>query len=161
MASGDSLLALDALSNRPPETDFAALQVRGGFVILQFDDSVDEGAQFHAAVPSHYDGGDLEGLITWTSASATSGSCKLRVELTRVTAGSNLDSLPAVGGSAEITESSPTTSGELVQSSFGPVSVSGLSSGDLLVVGVTRLATDVADTLTGDVELLAVEIREA
>ena len=160
MASGDSLITLDALSNRPPATGFAAVNVRGGFVVLQFDDSLDEQALFHATIPSHYGGGDVEVVLTWTTTSATSGSCKLRVELTRMTSGSNLDSPPTVSDSVEVTENAPATSGDLVQSFCGPLSVTGLSGGDTLIVSVTRVASDAIDTLAGDVELISVALRE-
>lgn len=161
MAAGDSLFALDALSNRPPTSDFAAIRVRGEFVVLAFDDTTNEQAQFHAIVPSHYRGGPLTVNLCWTSATATSGVCKLRVELTRVTTGSNLDALPASAGSANATASAPATSGDLVETSLGAIAVPGLASGDMLVLDLIRLADDVADTVVGDVELVSVEMREA
>jgi len=126
MAAGDSLIAVDALSNRPPSADYATVGVRGDFVVLAFDDTTNEQAQFQAVVPSHFGGGALEVELTWTSATATSGSCKLRAELTRVTAGSNLDALPAASGSANVTVGAPSTNGDLVQCSLGPISVAGL-----------------------------------
>lgn len=161
MASGETLFVFDALANRPPATAFATVDLRGGFVVLDFDDSVDEQAMFHAATPSHYRGGDLTAVLTWTSTSAISGGVKLIVELTRLGAGTNLDSLPAPSGSVELVVAAPATSGDMVVSQFDPIAVSGLAPGDTLQAVVTRLATDVADTMAGDLELISVELREA
>ena len=161
MASGDSLVALGPLSNRPPDSDFATMDVRGEFLVLDFDDAVDEQAQFQAIVPSHFSGGQIQLVLVWTSTSATTGNCRFRAELARITSGSNLDASPAVGGAGETTVIAPATSGDLVRSTLGPISMPGLFAGDMLAVYVTRLATDFADTLAGDVELVAVELREA
>ena len=79
MASGDSLLVFDPLSNRPPTADYATVDLRNGFVVLDFDDTTDEAAVFHAVVPSHYGGGNLVAVLNWTSTTATTGNTKLRV----------------------------------------------------------------------------------
>lgn len=161
MASSETLLTFDPLSNRPPMTDFASVDLRGEFVVLDFDASTSEAAQFHAIVPSHYSGGDFSAVLTWTSSTATSGNAKLRVELTRLSAGVNLGALPAAGGSAELVVAAPSTNGDLMVGSTDPIAVSGLTPGDTLRVLVIRLATDTADTMAGDLELVSLELREA
>lgn len=161
MASGDTLLSFDPLSNRPPATAFATVDLRGEFVVLDFDDSTNEQAVFHASVPSHYSGGDLCADLAWTSSSATSGNSKLRLELTRLGSGINLDALPTPDGSVDLVVPAPSTSGDLVVSLSGPITVSGLTPGESLRVLVTRLATDASDTMTGDLELVSFELREA
>ncbi len=161
MASGDSLFVLDSLSNRPPAVGYASVDLRNEFMVLDFDDATNEQAQFHAVVPSHYSGGNLLAFLTWTSTTATTGNAKLRVEATRMPAGTNLDTLPVVGGSSEVTAAAPTVSGELVVSPLPSISLSGLSAGDLLLISFTRLAMDATDTLSGDIEMVVLEIREA
>lgn len=160
MAAGDSLMTADALSNRPPLSGFATADLRGEFVVLDFDDAINEQAQFHAVVPSHYGGGDINIVLSWTTTSATSGNCRFRGELTRLTSGDNLDALPPVTGSSELVASAPSASGDLVSTVLGPITVSGLMAGETLQVLVTRLAADASDTLTGDVELVSLELRE-
>ena len=71
MASGDSLLALDPLSNRPPAANYASVDLRNGFVVLDFDDTSNEKSLFLAVLPSHYSGGQIETIVTWTSSTAT------------------------------------------------------------------------------------------
>lgn len=160
MAINDTLLILEPLANHPPAANFATLDMRGEFLVMDFDATTNEQAEFHAVVPSHYKGANLKLLATWTSSSATSGNAKLRIEVTRVEAGTNLDSLPAVDATEDLTVAAPGTSGVLVQSEFAAITVSGLAAGDLLRVQVTRLASDGADTMAGDLELVAIEVRE-
>ena len=161
MAIGDSLMTADALSNRPPAADYATVDVRGDFVVLDFDDSTAEQAQFHAVVPSHFGGGDVEAVLTWTTTSAVIGNCKFQVELVHLASGDNLDSLPAASGSSEVTAAAPATSGDLVVSVCSAIVVKGLVAGDLLQVLVSRQSAEAADTLVGDVELVSLELREA
>ena len=161
MAIGDSLVTADALSNRPPATDFATVDVRGEFVVLDFDDSTEQQAQFQAIVPSHYGDGEIEAVLTWTSTSATSGNCKFQVELLHFSAGDNLDAPPAASGSSEATVAAPSADGDLAVVILDSIAVAGLTSGDILQVIVTRQAADAADTLVGDVELVSLELREA
>jgi hypothetical protein len=161
MAIGDTLLMFDPLANRPPTSGYATLDLRGQFIVLDFDASANEQAQFHAVVPRHYRGGDIKVLVSWTSTSATSGNAKLRVELTRLTSSGNLDSLPSVTGSADVVIAAPATNGNVGVAEFAAVAVSDLAAGEMLLVRITRLATDGADTMTGDLELIAVEVKEA
>lgn len=161
MASGDSLMTADALSNRPPSADFATVDMRGDFVVLDFDDSTEEQAQFQAVVPSHFAGGEIEALLTWTTSSAVTGNCKFEVELVHFAVGDNLDSPPAASGSSQVTTAAPATSGDIVVAVSDSIAVTGLAAGDVLQVLVNRQAADVADTLVGDVELISLELREA
>ena len=85
---------------------------------------------------------------------------KFRVELTRITDGSNLDSLPSVGDSDDVTAAAPGTSGDIESSTTAEMTVASLAAGDLLLVEVTRLASDVADTMTGDMELVGLSLAE-
>ncbi len=160
MASGDSLLLFNPLSNRPPIADYASVDLRNGFVVLDFDDATNEKAQFHGVIPSHYGGGSLLASLTWTSSTATTGDVVFRVETTRLNSGENLDALPAADGSADATATAPATSGQLVVTESSPLSVGGATAGELLLVSLVRLASTGADTLVGDVEVVSLELRE-
>ena len=160
MAAGDTILVFDPLANHPPTANFATLDLRGEFVVLDFDASANESAQFQAVVPSHYKGGELHVVVTGTSTSATSGNVKLRVELTPIAAGINLDSLPAASVSGDLVVACPATSGVLVESEFDALSVADLEAGEILRVQITRLASDGADTMAGDWELVGVAVKE-
>jgi len=161
MASGDSLLVFDSLSNRPPPASYASVDLRNGFVVLDFDDTSNETAIYLTTLPSQFSGGQFVAVVTWTSTTATTGNAKLLLETTRIANGVNLDSLPAADASINLTVAAPTSSGDLVMSQTLSWSSGSAAAGDLLLVKVTRLASDVADTLVGDVELVSLEIREA
>lgn len=161
MASGDTLCVFNPLSNSPPESDYATLDLRSGFAVLDMDDSAIEKASFSALLPSHYGGGQVKALVTWTSSTAISGQVKFRVEITKIQEGDNLDALPSVAGSIEMNSAAPATSGILVVAESSAMNAGGASPGDLLLVAISRLATDAADTLVGDTEILALELQEA
>ncbi len=160
MASGDSLLLFDPLSNRPPVANYASVDLRNGFVVLDFDDATNETAQFLAVLPSHYGGGQLLAVVTWTTTTAITDNAKLRVEVTRLGGGASLAVLPAVDGSVDMTVTAPVTSGQLVLSQSSAILAGNAVAGDQLLVGLTRLAADVADVLVGDIEFVSIEIRE-
>jgi hypothetical protein len=160
MASGDSLIVFQPLADRPPASNYATLDLRGGFAVLDFDDATNESAVFQTIVPAHYLGGNLVVNLMATTTSATSGNAMLRLELTRLAAGANLDSPPSVGGSDDVTLAAPTTAGDLVAAQTDAISIGGLAAGDCLEIVVTRRAADAGDTLSGDVELVALELRE-
>ena len=161
MATGDSLVLLGPMGNRPPASGFATLDLRGDFVVLDYDDTTNESAQFDVIIPSHYGGGDLCAKVKWTSSTATSGNAKLRVELIRLNAGDNLASVPSADDTDDFVVAAPSTSGDLVLDESDEMSVSGLTAGDMLRVVVSRLASDASDTMSGDLELVSFELQEA
>jgi len=161
MASGDSLFLFDPLSNRPPATNFASVDMRNGFVVLGFGDSTNESAQFLSVLPSHYGGGQLVAIVTWTTTTATTNDAKLKVEVSQFAEGTDLDVLPVVDDSDTLTLAAPTASGKTVFSQSLSLVAGTAATGDQLLVGLTRLATDAGDTLVGDIEVVSVEIREA
>lgn len=160
MANQDTLMVFDPLENRPPAANFATPDLRSGFVVLDFDAATDETARFIALLPSHYRGGGFVPVVKWTSTSATSGNVRLQVAIARLAAGANLDAPPAVAATTTFTATAPTTSGEIVESVGQSLTVADANTGDLLLVEVTRLASDALDTMTGDLEFLALELQE-
>ena len=161
MAAGDSILTWSPVSNSPPTANFATLDLRNGFMVLDFDASVNEQSSFHGVLPSHYGGGQVQVVVTSTSTSGTTGNAKLRIEVTHLQAGVQLDALPAVNGSGDFLVSAPASSGRLVVTTSPVIATGGASAGEVLLLSVTRLATDTSDTMIGDLELLTLELREA
>ena len=161
MAAGDSILTFSPLSNSPPDSFYATVDLRSGFMVLDFDASVNEEAAFHGVLPSHYAGGQVQVIVTSTATTGTTGNAKLRLEVTRLQAGVQLDSLPAVSGSGDFLISAPASSGALVVTTSQAIATGSANVGEVLLLSVTRLATDAADTMTGDLELLTLEVREA
>ena len=161
MASGDSLITLDALSNRPPTSNYASVDLRNGFVVLDFDDTANETALFLAVLPSHYSGGSLAATAGWTTTSATTGNVKLRIEVTRIASDVSFDTLPAADGMTELSVGAPATAGELAMAQTATFAAGDAAAGDMLLVSFTRLASDAGDTIVGDFELVSLVILEA
>jgi hypothetical protein len=161
MAAGDTLAYWGAIAGAPPAAGFATLDVRNGHVVLDFDAGADEAMVFGSVYPAQYAGGGLSVELTWAATSATSGNAKWLVALENTSSG-DLDA-DAFGTASSATAATAGTSGGVAKTAIS-VSHSNAGSpaaGDAFRLKVTRDADDAADTLSGDVELLAVHLREA
>lgn len=158
MASGDTLAVWDAAASRPPSSDFATLDVRNSHVVLDFDDTTDETTYWLGVLPAHYAGGSFTALLRWMATSATTGSVQWDVAFERHPSTLDLDS-DSFGSDGSASQTTAGTSGAL---STATVSVSPSSTpqaGESFRLRVRRNAT--SDSMTGDAELLTVELREA
>lgn len=168
MATLDTLAAFDALAARPPQANYARLNLRNGHVVLAFDDSTAESTDFLGIFPANYSGGDLLVVLTWTSATATSGVTRWSAALERHPIGDpthgtlDLDA-DDFGTAVEVDSSAPTVSGELVEASLTITALLGddPQAHEGFRLRVSRSAANAADTMTGAAELLTVEVREA
>jgi len=163
MASGDTLVVFTAQHNAPPDADYATLDVRNGHVVLDFDDSTDESALFSAVMPRHYSAGDLVVTIVWLATSATSGNVVWDAAFERhqddVT---DLDS-DSFAAAQSATDAAASASGEpqYTEVAFASDEIDGVAPGESFRLKVTRDADNAGDTMSGDAEMVAVEIREA
>ena len=144
--------------NQPPASAFATLDTRNQIEVCDFDDTMTESAVFVGIMPS---GVNLTGGIIVRLpfvAGATSGSVRWSVAFERCNTDLDTDSF----GSANVaTVATSTTSGIPVVASITCASIDGISAGDLFRVRVQRLGAHATDTMTGDAELIAVELRSA
>ena len=158
--SGTKTLAvLTPMTSQPPATAFATLDTRNSIAVLDFDAAADESATWVFIVP---EGANLaSGLsvrITWTATSATSGNCRWRVALENLI-GSDIDA-DSFGTAAEATGAANGTSGIPTVTTIAITTIDSLAAGDTGRLRVTRVGTDAGnDTMTGDAELISVEIR--
>jgi len=74
MASGDTLCIWTALSNEPPASAYATLDLRNAHPCLDFDGSTDEEAVFRGIMPRNYAGGGVTVYLHIRFTSATSGN---------------------------------------------------------------------------------------
>jgi hypothetical protein len=146
-------------NNQPPATDFATLDTRNSIAVLDFDDSTDESAIFVSICP---EGADLaSGLkirLVWAATTATSGSTVWEVALERMNTDIDSDSFDTAAGTAFATNG---TSGVPNYSEITLTTIDSLAVGDGFRLKVTRDADNGSDTMTGDAELIAVEVRSA
>ena len=148
------------LDNQPPASNFATLDTRNSLAVLDFDAATDESAVFVGVVP---EGATLtSGIVvrlSWAATSATSGDCVWGVQFEKTT-GQDIDS-DSFDTAATGTTTTSGTSGVVNTTSITITTIDSLAAGDCYRLKVYRDADAGGDTMTGDAELVAVEIRSA
>jgi hypothetical protein len=167
MPTSKTLAVFDAFAGRPPGSAFAQLDLRNATVVLDFDDAAVESMDFVGVLPRGYAGCDFEIVVTWAATSATSGAVVWQAEFERhhvadPTHGMHDLDTSDFGTPSTSTATAPANSGELARTSISLAA----SDADDPVAGesyrlrVSRVATSGSDTMTGDAELVVVELRE-
>lgn len=143
--------------NQPPATNFATLDTRNSITVLDFDDTTEESAIFASIMPEAASlGSGLSIRIIWTATSATTGACRWGVALERGTTDLDADSFDTA---AETTTTTNGTSGIPTTTTITLTTIDSVTAGDFYRLKVYRDTGDAADTMTGDAEILAVEVR--
>lgn len=163
MASGDSLSKWGARACGLPSSNFATPDTRNSHDVLDFDAGTDESALFTGVLDPAYDGGGVTVYLTWMASSATSGNCVWGAAFERIAANSHdLDS-DSFATANTATGAADGTSGEVTVTTIAFTSgaqMDSVAAGELFRLKVYRDADNGSDTMTGDAELLFVEIRE-
>ena len=160
-ASGTKTLAVFTPRNSsPPATLFATLDTRNSIAVLDFDDATIESVIFPAIVPEAADlTSGLIVQINWMATTSTTGNVRWRVALERGNTDLDTDSFDTAAegnGVANATSGIPTTT------SLTLTTIDSVAVGEPYRLRVSRVGNDVTnDTMTGDAELLAVEVRSA
>ena len=143
--------------NQPPSSAFATLDTRNSIAVLDFDDTTEEAAVFVGIVPEAASlGSGLKVRIHWMATSATTGNVRWGAQFER--GNTDLDS-NSFDAAVEATTAVPGTSGTPTVTELTITTIDGLTAGDLYRLRVYRDTSDAADTMTGDAEILAVEVR--
>ena len=155
-----TLARFTARDNYPPATNFATLDTRNSVLVLEFDAATEESATFigvipeNAALPS-----GLTVRLWWTGDTATSGNVRWGVQLEKT--GTDLDA-DSYDTNAQVTSAASGTSGIESVASITITTIDSLAAGDRFRLRVYRVAADATnDTMTGDAQLVAVEVRAA
>lgn len=162
MASGDTLIIFHPYNNEPPASAYATLDTRNAHVVLDFDDSTDESAVFSAIMPQNYAGTTgVTVYVHWAATTATSGDVIWAGQWERVNTDMDSDSFAtAVTASAGTANG---TSGIITTTSFAftdGAQMDSVAVGEVFRFKLYRDADNGSDTMTGDAEVRAVEIRE-
>jgi hypothetical protein len=159
-ASGGSktLATFTPRDHQPPATAFATLDTRNSIAVLDFDPTTDESAHFVSIIP---EGANLaSGLkirLLWTATSATSGDCVWDASLERLNTDIDSDSFDTL---ASVTTTTNATSGIPNSSEITLTTIDSVTAGDGFRLKITRDANNASDTMTGDAELIAVEVQQ-
>jgi hypothetical protein len=149
----------NANDNQPPATNFATLDTRNSIAILDFDDTTDEQAIFLGIIPeAAVLTSGLSIRLIWTATTATSGACVWDASLERMTTDIDSDSFDTA---ASVTTTTNATSGVPNYSTITLTTIDSVTAGDGFRLRINRDANNASDTMTGDAELIAVEVRSA
>lgn len=148
-----------------PASNFPALDVINRRPVLWFDATTDETCYWSSIAPQGLTG-TVTVVVSYIMASATSGTVGLQVALEAVTDGDAVDldattSFDTVNNSASVTV--PGTAGHIDQISITLTNADSMAAGDYFRLSINRDAdgSAIADTATGDLGILAVELRDA
>lgn len=145
--------------NQPPATAFATLDTRNSILVLDFDDATDESAVFVSVIPEAASlGSGLKIRLHWMATTATSGNCVWDVSLERMNTDLDSDSFATI---ASATAAANGTSGILTVTEITLTTIDSVTAGDGYRLKVTRDADNASDTMSGDAELVVVEVRSA
>jgi hypothetical protein len=163
MASGQTLVSMTGIDGVGPATNFATLDTRNAHPVLDFDATTEEAAYFEFVLPSQYGGGGLTVFVHWLATSAVSGGVTWGGSLERqAEAGDDLDA-DSFATEQTATETTNATSGKVIVT---PITFTNGTNMDSLAVSesarlkIARKVADGGDDMTGDAELLKIEIRE-
>lgn len=164
MASGDTLLIFTPLHNEPPSSNAATIDLRNQHAVLDFDAGTDESARFSGVMPRNYSGDTgVTVTLVWMASSATSGDTIWDVSWERHADDAfdlDSDGFAAVNS---VTDTAASASGEV---SYPTITFTDGADMDSVAVGesfrlnVTRDADNASDDMTGDAELLRIEIQD-
>lgn len=163
MASGDTLCVFTPLHNEPPGSNYATLDFRNVHPVLDFDAATGESAVFTSVLPRNYAGGGLTVTLIWAATSATSGNVVWNAAIERMqddVTDLDSDSFAAVQA---VTAGAASASGEPAYDAItftDGTQMDSLAVGEAFRLKITRDANNGSDTMTGDAELLAAEIKE-
>ena len=156
-----SLLVFNAFNAQPPATAFATFDTRNSIAVLDFDDgATNEATSFVSIIP---EGANLtSGLkirLHWMATSATTGVVRWGVQIERGNTDLDADSFDTA---VEANTTTSATAGIPTVTEITTTSLDGLTAGDLFRLRVYRDSSDTTnDTMAGDAELIAVEVRSA
>ena len=148
--------------NQPPASNFATFDTRNSILVLDFDDgATNEEAVFVGMVPEAASlGSGLKVRIYWMATSATSGNCRWGVKFADLS-DQDIDGL-TFDTAAEAHTATSGTSGIAVVTEITITDIDDIVAGVPFALKVYRDSSDTTnDTMTGDAELVAVEIRSA
>jgi len=164
MASGNTLVVFTATANHPPASAYATPDTRNSHPVLDFDAAADESAIFSGVLPRHYAGGGLTVTIVWMASSATTGDVIWNAAIERLEdEGTDLDANSFAAAQAAAAATAPATNGALQYTTIAftaGAQMDSLAVGEAFRLQITRDADNGSDTMTGDAELLTVEVKE-
>jgi hypothetical protein len=144
--------------NQPPAVNFATLNTRNSIAVLEFDAATQESAAFVGVISEAANlASGLMVRIWWMGATATGGNVRWGASFERTGTDTDADSFDSV---TEVTSAANGTSGIETVAEITCTAIDSLAAGERFRLRVQRIAADATnDTMTGDAQLIAVEVR--
>jgi len=159
---GSQLAFFDANMATFVGSTIPAAASRNGHPILAFDDATLEEVIFNGVMSKDYSDGNFTLDIDWVAKTATTGDVVWGVEFERMAAGGH--DIDSNSFNTQQTETSTTngTSGIITKTSFAltQAEADAITAGDGYRLRVQRVGSNGSDTLSGDAELLRIEMRQ-
>lgn len=163
-ASGDTLLIVTTVGATFPSSNAPVYDTRNNHLVLEYDAGTDETSYFQLVMPRHYAGTTgVTVTIYWMSVDQTSNAVVWNVGFER----QNDDGFDLDGdGFAAVNTSTCTTASAAGELDYCTITFTDGADMDSVAVGeafrisVVRDADNGSDNMTGDAQLLAVEIKE-
>lgn len=152
-----NLVTFTALDNQPPASNFAQIDTRNSIAVIAFDSATQEDSVFVGVLPDKTV--VTSGLVVrlwWMGATATSGNVKWQVQFENEGTDNDSDSFDTATAT---TATANSTSGIETVTDITCTSIDSLTQNKRFRLKVTRVAADAADTMTGDAQLIAVQVR--
>lgn len=149
------------LHNQPPASNYATVDTRNSIMVLEFDAATDESAVFVGVIPEAASlGSGLKIRIHWMADTATSGTCRWGVQIERMNTDEDSDSFDTAATAGSTTNG---TSGIITTTEITITTIDSVAAGEPYRLKVFRDAdgTSGTDDMTGDAQLVAVEVRSA
>jgi hypothetical protein len=149
------------LDNQPPASNYATVDTRNSIMVLEFDAATDESAVFVGVIPEAASlGSGLKVRIHWMADTATSGTCRWGVQIERMNTDEDSDSFDTATTAGSTTNG---TSGIITTTEITITTIDSVAAGEPFRLKVYRDAdgTSGTDDMTGDAQLVAVEVRSA
>ena len=145
--------------NQPPASAFATLDTRNSIAVLDYDAATDEAAIFSGVIPDYANlASGLKIRLAWMATTATSGNVRWGVQLMRCNTDLDSDSFDTA---TLVTSAANGTSGIVTVAEITTTALDGLAVGDTFRIRIYRDADDATnDTMSGDAELIAVEVQQ-
>jgi len=163
MASGNTLCSFYPASGSPPSSNYATLNIRNGHLVLEFDDTTSESMTWEAVLPRNYAGGGVTVTIFWLGKTATTGDVVWRAYFERHQAETDdLDS-DSYASAQTTTTTTAGTSGQIKLTAItftDGAQMDSVGAGEHFRFKVDRNAGAGGDTMTGDAQIVGIEIRE-
>ena len=170
MATGDTLALWTAEAGIPPLATNATLVTRSGgstpgeqFLLVAFDAAADEHYDFRGILPQVYDGGGFTLRLWWGAATATTGNVVWDASFRAMEDDAEDIDASHTYAYNSVTDAAPSASGEFtaaVVTFTDGADADNTGAGDAFILRIRRDANNGSDTMAGDAQLLALELRE-